>query len=128
MVTKERPYYSIAEAARVLNVSRSTVWRWIAAGWLKAHRLGPKTIRIADAELQSLIQPARPQGHRILTNIKDMKQALATPPTADELAQHRALFERIKEHRKHLVISPLTTADLIHMAREVGYESYGFDR
>jgi excisionase family DNA binding protein len=57
MVTRERPYYSIAEAARVLNVSRSTVWRWIAAGRLKAIRLGPKTIRITPDDLQRLMHP-----------------------------------------------------------------------
>ncbi len=29
--TKDRDYYTVAEAAERLDVSRSTVWRWIEA-------------------------------------------------------------------------------------------------
>ena len=52
------PYYTVAEAARKLKVSHSTVWRWIDAGKLPAYRVGPKAIRIAERDLDAVIAPA----------------------------------------------------------------------
>jgi excisionase family DNA binding protein len=57
--SKERIYLTVAEAARELDVSPSTVWRWIDSGRLPAFRAGPKTIRIKREELQALMRPAR---------------------------------------------------------------------
>ena len=61
-------------------------------------------------------------------NIEQLKQQLASPPTAEERARREALLARIIEHRKDFVITPLTTADLVHQAREEEYQSYGGDR
>ncbi len=55
----EREYYTVAEAAEVLGVSRTTIWRWIESGRLPAYRIGRKTIRIRRADLPSLLKPAR---------------------------------------------------------------------
>jgi excisionase family DNA binding protein len=52
-------YYTVAEAAALLKVSRSTVWRWIEAGRLPARRLGKRTIRIREEDLESLERPAK---------------------------------------------------------------------
>ncbi|MBI2760226.1 MAG: hypothetical protein HYX51_02225 [Chloroflexi bacterium] len=60
--------------------------------------------------------------------IDEFLQYAATPPTSEELARRQALLERITEHRKNVVITPLTTADLVRMAREEEYQSYGGDR
>ncbi|MEX1254092.1 MAG: helix-turn-helix domain-containing protein [Dehalococcoidia bacterium] len=57
--SQERAYYTVAEAASVLNVSRTTIWRWIDAGRLTAYRVGPRTIRIAREQLDALIGPHR---------------------------------------------------------------------
>jgi PAS domain S-box-containing protein/excisionase family DNA binding protein len=46
-----RDYYSIAEAAALLGVSRVTIWRWIATGRLPAARLGHRTVRVTRADL-----------------------------------------------------------------------------
>lgn len=54
-----KDYYSVAEAAELLGVSPSTVWRWIDAGRLPAYRVGPKNIRIARADVEAAIRPAR---------------------------------------------------------------------
>jgi excisionase family DNA binding protein len=55
----ERTVLSVAEAAVLLGVSRSTVWRWIKSGKLPAYRVGHKTIRIKRADLEMILQPAR---------------------------------------------------------------------
>ena len=54
----ERQYFTVAEAARVLDVSRTTIWRWIAEGRLRAYRAGVRTIRIKREDLRALMQPA----------------------------------------------------------------------
>jgi excisionase family DNA binding protein len=56
-----RDYYTVAEAAAVLRVSRTTVWRWIDEGRLTALRVGPRMIRIAREELSALVEPRQPQ-------------------------------------------------------------------
>jgi excisionase family DNA binding protein len=57
----EREYCTVAEAALILHVSSSTVWRWIDSGILPAFRLGPKNIRIRKADLEAVVKPARPE-------------------------------------------------------------------
>ncbi len=47
----ERDFYSVAQAARLLGVSPSTIWRWIDAARLPAYRVGPKNIRIKKEDL-----------------------------------------------------------------------------
>lgn len=39
-------------------------------------------------------------------------------PTAEQLARRKALVAQILENRKRRVITPLTTADLVHLSRE----------
>ncbi len=45
----------IDEAARLLGVSSKTVRRWIKSDGLPAHRLGPRSPRIHEAELRDWI-------------------------------------------------------------------------
>src|SRR5205085_4906352 len=58
----ERDFYSIAQAAKLLGVSPSTVWRWIEADRLPAYRVGPKNIRIKKVDLEKAVQPTRSTG------------------------------------------------------------------
>ena len=39
-------------------------------------------------------------------------------PSPKEIQRRRALVAQILKHRERCVISPLTTADLVHMARQ----------
>src|SRR5215207_6552655 len=48
-------YYSVAEAAARLGVSRISVWRWIRDGRLPAARLGHRTTRIRERDLNRLL-------------------------------------------------------------------------
>jgi len=51
-------YYSVAEAAARLGVSRISVWRWIRDGRLPAARLGHRTTRISERDLYRLLAPS----------------------------------------------------------------------
>jgi len=53
--TGGRDYYSIAQAAELLGVSRVSIWRWIRDGHLPASRVGPRTTRIKRADLERLM-------------------------------------------------------------------------
>lgn len=61
-------------------------------------------------------------------NLEQLKQQLTAPPSAEELARRRAVFECIKAARQGRSIAPTTTADLVHQAREEECQSYGGDR
>jgi len=52
-------YRTITEAADMLRVSRTTVWRWIRDGSLPAYRAGPRTIRIREADLENRVRRRR---------------------------------------------------------------------
>jgi hypothetical protein len=61
-------------------------------------------------------------------SIEQLKAALTAPPSPEELARRRALVARIKAARIERSIAPMTTADLVHQAREEEYQSYGDGR
>jgi excisionase family DNA binding protein len=54
-----RRFYTVPEAARLLEVSPATLWRWIATRRLPAYRVGPRRIRVRREDLEALIRPAR---------------------------------------------------------------------
>lgn len=54
-VPAERDYYSIAQAATLLGVSRVSIWRWIRDGQLPALRLGHRTTRIKRQDLDQFL-------------------------------------------------------------------------
>ncbi|MBN2450990.1 MAG: helix-turn-helix domain-containing protein [Lentisphaeria bacterium] len=45
---------TVNEAASRLRVSRRTLWRMIQAGSIRPLRLGPRTVRIAEADISAL--------------------------------------------------------------------------
>lgn len=51
------PYWSIQEAADYLGINRETVRRYIAAGKLRAHRIGPRLVRIDPRDVEKLRRP-----------------------------------------------------------------------
>ena len=60
MIDEDAPrYYSVPEAARILQVSPATLWRWIAMRRLTAYRVGPRRIRVKREDVLSMIQPTR---------------------------------------------------------------------
>ena len=54
-MTVEKDYYTIPEAAKVCSVGRTTMWRWVKSGYLKASMTLGGQHRIQKAELQSVL-------------------------------------------------------------------------
>ncbi|MGH2367549.1 MAG: hypothetical protein ACRDI2_05065 [Chloroflexota bacterium] len=52
------------------------------------------------------------------------RQRLFAPVSEEELARRQTLVKEILANRERRVISPLTTADLVHQVREEEYRSY----
>ena len=120
--TAQRDYVTVAEAAKELDVSPSTVWRWIDAKKLPAYRVGLRSIRIRRDDLRQVIQPARtvaePAGHAANRPMTLDEWRNRLPPTEEELQRRRELIEQIVKNREGRSIAPLTTADLIHQVRD----------
>lgn len=57
--TPQQHHLDTSQAARRLNVSDSTVRRWIAAGTLPAKRVGERSWRIDPADLELMVTPSR---------------------------------------------------------------------
>jgi len=100
----ERQYYTVAEAARVLDVSPSTVWRWIQAERLSAYRVGPRTIRLKKEDLEQMMRPVREKPPEVHT----IQPWVPETVSEEEIARRQALVARILEERdKHRSIAPL---------------------
>jgi excisionase family DNA binding protein len=50
-------YYTTSEAAHLLRVSRTTLWRWIGEGRLAAYRVGGRTLRIRREDVTRALRP-----------------------------------------------------------------------
>ncbi|MHB8574911.1 MAG: excisionase family DNA-binding protein [Dehalococcoidia bacterium] len=122
-VTADEEYLTVLQAARRLAVSPSTVWRWIAAGKLHAYRIGDRTIRITDADIATALKPAASAAPR--TPSPPVSQFQIPRPTPQELARrHAAVAETLDALKRAPSIAPLTTSDLIRMARKEEETSY----
>jgi len=47
---------TIEEVAKILKVSKRTVYRWIDSGELKVARIGRKTYRVFESDLKKFIR------------------------------------------------------------------------
>lgn len=47
--------YTMDEAARLMAISKSTVKNLVRDGKLRIHRLGPRTIRISEEDLNQFV-------------------------------------------------------------------------
>jgi excisionase family DNA binding protein len=50
-------YLTVAEAAALLKVHTSTIWRWIESGSLPAYRVGRRGVRLKKEDLERSITP-----------------------------------------------------------------------
>ncbi len=60
MIINDTEFCTLSEAARMLHVSKPTVWRWVQSGKLPAVRVGGRAIRVRQGDLAALVQPLRP--------------------------------------------------------------------
>ena len=126
---QERDYYTVPEAARELDVSPSTVWRWIEAKKLPAYRVGARKIRIRKDDLGAVVTTARPTPP---AEDPPAERYVSVPPTEEELARRHEVVARILAAQKGRSIAPLTTGDLIRQVRDEREERHrswlGLDR
>ena len=122
----KREYYTVSEAAALLQVSPSTIWRWIEADKLPAYRVGPKTIRVRRQDLEAIIRPARARRGEVIEvkeTIQTSTQRAMKPLSEAEAAQGlvalqeaRALAETIQARRQGERLG--SSVEIIQQARE----------
>lgn len=112
-------YYTVAQAADYLGVSRLTVSRWIKADRLPAYRVGPRSLRIKREDLDRMIRPHRGSDPSLIEQLQIRR------PSAEELARRQALVRQILANREERAIAPLTSVDLIAEVREQEQLAYG---
>ncbi len=123
---REGQFYTVQEAAGVLGLSPSTIWRWIESEKLPAYRIGPKAVRIRKSDLEAAVKPAR-TGRREVNVMRSSAAAavdIANKPLTRAEADHllrateraRTLRERMLARRKGKPFS--SSWDIIDRARE----------
>ena len=121
----DRRFYTVHETAARLNVSASTIWRWIETGRLLAVRLGPKIVRIPEDEVEHAYQPAyrRQDEPTMLDFVYANAQTTVRPLSRlekrhgrESIAGLRALQEQIRRRRGGAFLP--NSLDVIHESRE----------
>jgi excisionase family DNA binding protein len=87
-------YYSVAEAAARLGVSRVGIWRWVRAGRLPAAHLAHRTIRIHERDLDRMLVPA--------TFGRGLEFRRSQEPQTDEFMAPRARVRQVQSS-EHVV-------------------------
>jgi excisionase family DNA binding protein len=117
MVIHESELCTVAEAARMLHVSKPTLWRWIEAGRLASIRLGPRSIRIRRTELDRFAdagahEGARPWWERYVTRLGD-----PDVPEEELMARIEAINDQILGDRGGLPLDD-SLAEIHEVRRE----------
>ena len=101
MSTHETRYLTVAEAAARLRVSRPTVWRWIDSGRLPAYRIGARSIRIREEDIDKVVEPTPTGMRRIEDEPGSWSYQMGDPAlSADEIDRRlREVRERILSRR-----------------------------
>jgi excisionase family DNA binding protein len=117
-------FCTVAEAAAILGVSASTIWRWVDARRLPAFRLGPKAIRIKRGDLARALRPV-PEARRLPRRIQTIHTSLEKRPPLTEAERQRryALLEEMRvaraEQRRRNGGKPLSdSTEIIRADRE----------
>jgi excisionase family DNA binding protein len=96
-------YVTVAEAARELKVSESTIWRWIDQGTLPAYRVGQRRVRLKSTDVARLITPARPSEEKGGGLAQSERERLARPLTKKEKEQALAALEAAKQLQQQIL-------------------------
>ena len=95
-------YLTVAEAATLLRVSQSTIWRWINEQELPAYRIGRRRIRVRRPDIARLITPARQTGQKPGSVAQKERLSLG-PLTAKEQEQMLSAIEAAKRLQGELL-------------------------
>ncbi len=99
----EAEFLSVPEAAMALNVSTSTIWRWIDRGQLAAYRIGQRKVRVKRTDVARMIVPARDgeSGGKI-ASIEQERERLARPLSKAERVRALAALEAAESLEREL--------------------------
>lgn len=98
MTIVDEEYLTIAKACEFLQVSRSTIWRWIDREDLPAYRIGRRRVLVRKDDLRRLINPARSvDGSEGGETLEQMRERLSRPLTKQEKAKALAALEAARE-------------------------------
>ncbi len=120
---------SVPEAAQMLGVSTSTIWRWIDKGILPACRIGPKRVRIERSAIGTVTAGLNGKSG-------DSHARVALPRrgerrmTLAEQAQMFAAIERANQLRRELFdarrgVPFASSLELLYAARDERTEQLG---
>jgi excisionase family DNA binding protein len=109
---------SVAEAAQLLRISQSTLWRWIGEARVPAYRMGPKRVWLKRTDLDLLMNPARTERRE-----DDTPRTVGQPLTAVERARRLAAIEKARKFQARVLASrggkPFgESSELLHEMRE----------
>lgn len=121
MTLTNEEYVTVAQAADLLKVSRSTLWRWIDQGNLPAYRFGRRRVQIRRADLENLIIPAR--GEKGGGMLRKEQERLSRPLTRQEQQAALAALDAARELKARLLErrggQPFSNSvELIHAMRD----------
>jgi len=85
------PFVSVDYVMKFFGLSRVTVESWLASGELPHYRLGPRTIRIARADLERFIADRRRTTLLTRDEVKELQSGSKTTdiPTGSEDIRNR---------------------------------------
>lgn len=101
MTIVQEHYYTVAEAAELVRVSRSTLWRWISQGDLPAYRFGQRRVLIKRDDLDRLLTPAREETKG--ADLERERARLSRPLAAAERKQALGALEAAKRWSDQLL-------------------------
>ena len=102
MAVVDEKYITVAEAAQLLKVSRSTLWRWIDQRKLPAYRFGQRRVLIRQDDLRRLITPARGEKGGGMTEIEKERERLSRPLSTEEQRKALAALEAAEQFSAEL--------------------------
>ncbi len=85
---------TVAEAARLLKVSRVTLHRWVKQGRLPACHVGPRAVRIRRGDLDKMVTPVRREEVQPMNEAMPLVTPITVrPPTEEEVRRGLAALE-----------------------------------
>lgn len=97
---------SVEEVAKLFHLHEMTVRRYIKHGDLKAVRVGGR-IRVRREEVDHFMRPLKQENY----------VSIAEPPSSEEIARRRELFDQVMRLRQKIGPIGITAGELVRQAR-----------
>ena len=118
----DEEYVTVPEAAKLLQVHRSTIRRWIDSGELPAHRVGLRRVLVKRSDLARLITPARIEQEKG-ASMSQTKRLVIPKLTPEQQRQGLEAVERARKSQAEMLArrggKPFTPSwELLNEARD----------